>query len=382
MLSDRSKGSSYVYADYNATTPIGKNVKESILEVLSLQTFNPSSLHRRGQEARKVLQDARDNVRNFIGVPDNKEIVFTSSATEANNLVMAGMKEYQHVMSAIEHPSILNSARNPHIIPVNKNGVVDLVELEKILNKLKGNKILVSIMMANNETGVIQPIKRITEIVHKFGAVCHTDAAQSIGKINVNMEDLGVDLLTLSAHKFGGIVGSGVLIFDKKLEIKPIIFGGGQEKGLRGGTENVVAIAGLSAALHNIPELLVKMKEIEVLRDQLEYELPNLTNIFGKNSERLPNTSCIYMSGVKNDVQLMNFDLNNIAVSNGSACSSGKIEPSYVLLAMGATKEQAECSIRISIGWETKCKDIKKIINCWYSIYNQKAINSDSGDLY
>lgn len=382
MLSDRSKGSSYVYADYNATTPIGKNVKESIQEVLSLQTFNPSSLHRRGQEARKVLQDARDNVRSFIGVTDNKEIVFTSSATEANNLVMAGMKEYQHVISAIEHPSILNSARNPHIIPVNKNGVVDLVELEKILNKLKGNKILVSIMMANNETGVIQPIKRITEIVHKFGAVCHTDAAQSIGKINVNMEDLGVDLLTLSAHKFGGIVGSGVLIFDKKLEIKPIIFGGGQEKGLRGGTENIVAIAGLSAALHNIPELLVKMKEIEVLRDQLEYELPTLTNIFGKNSERLPNTSCIYMSGVKNDVQLMNFDLNNIAVSNGSACSSGKIEPSYVLLAMGATKEQAECSIRISIGWETKCEDIKKIINCWYSIYNQKAVNSDSGELY
>jgi len=382
MLSDRSKGSSYVYADYNATTPIGKNVKESIQEVLSLQTFNPSSLHRRGQEARKVLQDARDNVRSFIGVPDNKEIVFTSSATEANNLVMAGMKEYQHVISAIEHPSILNSACNPHIIPVNKNGVVDLVELEKILNKLKGNKILVSIMMANNETGVIQPIKKITEIVHKFGAVCHTDAAQSIGKINVNMEDLGVDLLTLSAHKFGGIVGSGVLIFDKKLEIKPIIFGGGQEKGLRGGTENIVAIAGLSAALHNIPELLVKMKEIEVLRDQLEYELPTLTNIFGKNSERLPNTSCIYMSGVKNDVQLMNFDLNNIAVSNGSACSSGKIEPSYVLLAMGATKEQAECSIRISIGWETKCEDIKKIINCWYSIYNQKAVNSDSGELY
>lgn len=382
MLSDRSKGSSYVYADYNATTPIGKNVKESILKVLSLQTFNPSSLHRRGQEARKVLQDARDNVRSFIGVPDDKEIVFTSSATEANNLVMAGMKEYQHVISAIEHPSILNSARNPHIIPVNKNGVVDLVELEKILNKLQGNKILVSIMMANNETGVIQPIKRITEIVHKFGAVCHTDAAQSVGKINVNMEDLGVDLLTLSAHKFGGIVGSGVLIFDKKLAIKPIIFGGGQEKGLRGGTENIVAIAGLSAALHSIPELLVKMKEIEVLRDQLEHELPNLTNIFGKNSERLPNTSCIYMPGVKNDVQLMNFDLNNIAVSNGSACSSGKIEPSYVLLAMGATKEQAECSIRISIGWETKCEDIKKIINCWYSIYNQKAVNSDFGELH
>ncbi|HCE59740.1 MAG TPA: cysteine desulfurase [Wolbachia sp.] len=382
MLSDRSKGSSYVYADYNATTPIGKNVKESILKVLSLQTFNPSSLHRRGQEARKVLQDARDNVRSFIGVPDDKEIVFTSSATEANNLVIAGMKEYQHVISAIEHPSILNSARNPHIIPVNKNGVVDLVELEKILNKLQGNKILVSIMMANNETGVIQPIKRITEIVHKFGAVCHTDAAQSVGKINVNMEDLGVDLLTLSAHKFGGMVGSGVLIFDKKLAIKPIIFGGGQEKGLRGGTENIVAIAGLSAALHNIPELLVKMKEIEVLRDQLEHELPNLTNIFGKNSERLPNTSCIYMPGVKNDVQLMNFDLNNIAVSNGSACSSGKIEPSYVLLAMGATKEQAECSIRISIGWETKCEDIKKIINCWYSIYNQKAVNSDFGELH
>lgn len=417
---NKSEGGGYVYADYNATAPINKSVKQSILEVLSLQMLNPSSLHRSGQKARKILENARDDVYNFIGVSNNKEIVFTSSATEANNLVMFGMQGYQHVISAIEHPSILNSAHNPQVIPVNRDGIVDLVELEKILNELKGNKVLVSVMMANNETGVIQPIKRIAEIVHKFGGVLHTDAAQSVGKIDVNMENLGVDLLTLSAHKFGGIAGSGVLIFDKKLEIKPMIFGGGQEKGLRGGTENIIAIAGLSAALRNIPELLIKMKEIEILRDQLEYELahrplakpiygekfsgevktsnaeyanvfaehrPASTvklpseiefckqfNVFGRNAERLPNTSCVYMPGVKNDVQLMNFDLNNIAVSNGSACSSGKIEPSYVLLAMGATKEQAECSIRISIGWETKSEDIKKIVNCWLSIYNKSLV--------
>ncbi|WP_174515838.1 cysteine desulfurase family protein [Wolbachia endosymbiont of Cardiocondyla obscurior] len=371
------ENSGCVYADYNATAPISENVKKSIFEVLSKQTLNPSSLHKRGQEARKILQDARDNVRGAIGVSSDKEIVFTSGATEANNLVMRGIAGYLHIISAIEHPSILNSACNPYIIPVNQEGIVDFLELEKILSELKGNKAIVSVMMANNETGVIQPIEEIAEIAHKFGAICHTDTAQSVGKIKVNMEDLGVDLLTLSAHKFGGVAGSGVLIFNKELAIEPIIIGGGQEKGFRGGTENIVAIAGLSAALQNIPDLLSKMDEVKELRDQLECELLNLVSdirIFGKNSKRLPNTSFIYMPGVKSDVQLMHFDLNYIAVSNGSACSSGKVEPSHVLLAMGATKEQAECSIRISIGPETKPQDIKKIVDCWYNIYKQNTL--------
>lgn len=371
------ENSGCVYADYNATAPISENVKKSIFEVLLKQTLNPSSLHKRGQEARKILQDARDNVRGAIGVSSDKEIVFTSGATEANNLVMRGIAGYLHIISAIEHPSILNSACNPYIIPVNQEGIVDFLELEKILSELKGNKAIVSVMMANNETGVIQPIEEIAEIAHKFGAICHTDTAQSVGKIKVNMEDLGVDLLTLSAHKFGGVAGSGVLIFNKELAIEPIIIGGGQEKGFRGGTENIVAIAGLSAALQNIPDLLSKMDEVKELRDQLECELLNLASdirIFGKNSKRLPNTSFIYMPGVKSDVQLMHFDLNHIAVSNGSACSSGKVEPSHVLLAMGATKEQAECSIRISIGPETKPQDIKKIVDCWYNIYKQNAL--------
>ncbi|MDE5066256.1 cysteine desulfurase family protein [Wolbachia endosymbiont of Drosophila malagassya] len=371
------ENSGCVYADYNATAPISENVKKSIFEVLLKQTLNPSSLHKRGQEARKILQDARDNVRGAIGVSSDKEIVFTSGATEANNLVMRGIAGYLHIISAIEHPSILNSACNPYIIPVNQEGIVDFLELEKILSELKGNKAIVSVMMANNETGVIQPIEEIAEIAHKFGAICHTDTAQSVGKIKVNMEDLGVDLLTLSAHKFGGVAGSGVLIFNKELAIEPIIIGGGQEKGLRGGTENIVAIAGLSAALQNIPDLLSKMDEVKELRDQLECELLNLASdirIFGKNSKRLPNTSFIYMPGVKSDVQLMHFDLNHIAVSNGSACSSGKVEPSHVLLAMGATKEQAECSIRISIGPETKPQDIKKIVDCWYNIYKQNTL--------
>lgn len=371
------ENSGCVYADYNATAPISENVKKSIFEVLSKQTLNPSSLHKRGQEARKILQDARDNIRDALGVPSDKEIVFTSGATEANNLVMRGIAGYLHVISAIEHPSILNSACNPYIIPVNQEGIVDFLELEKILSELKGNKAIVSVMMANNETGVIQPVKEIAEIAHKFGAICHTDTAQSVGKIKVNMEDLGVDLLTLSAHKFGGVAGSGVLIFNKELAIEPIIIGGGQEKGFRGGTENIVAIAGLSAALQNIPDLLLKMDEVKELRDQLECELLNLASdirIFGKNSKRLPNTSFIYMPGVKSDVQLMHFDLNHIAVSNGSACSSGKVEPSHVLLAMGATKEQAECSIRISIGPETKPQDIKKIVDCWYNIYKKNTL--------
>ncbi|MDD9331301.1 MAG: cysteine desulfurase family protein [Wolbachia sp.] len=385
MLSDKlatalpslNKDSDYVYADYNATAPISENVKESVLKVLLKQTLNPSSLHKKGQEARKILQDARDDVRNFIGVPSDKEIVFTSGATEANNLVMKGVKGYQHVISAIEHHSVLSSAYNLHVVPVNLDGVINHDGLKKILSELRGNKVLVSVMMANNETGVVQPIKEIAELAHKFGAICHTDAAQSIGKIAVNMGDLGVDLLTLSAHKFGGIAGSGVLMFDKKLEVESIITGGGQEKGLRGGTENVVAVAGLSAALRNIPDLLSKMSKVHELRDQLEFELSQFANnikIFGKNSERLPNTSFVCMPGVKSDIQLMHFDLNNIAVSNGSACFSGKVEPSHVLLAMGATKKQAECSIRISIGTETELQDIKKIVDCWCDIYKKSVV--------
>lgn len=364
-----------IYADYNATSPVSNSVKRVILETLSKRILNPSSLHKKGREARKILQDARDNVRSIINVSGDKEIVFTSGATEANNLVMRGITGYLHIISSIEHPSIFNSAFSPHIIPVNREGVIDLLELEKILSKFRRSKTIVSTMMANNETGVIQPIKEIAEIAHKFGAICHTDAAQSVGKIEVNMEDLGLDLLTLSAHKFGGIVGSGVLIFDKRLAIEPVVIGGGQEKGLRGGTENIIAIAGLSAALQSIPDLLSQVERIERLRDQLEGELLSLASgikIFGKNSKRLPNTSLIYMPGVKNDVQLMHFDLNNIAVSNGSACSSGKVEPSHVLLAMGATKEQAECSIRISIGPETKSQDIEKIVDCWYDIYKRR----------
>ncbi|WFW29804.1 MAG: cysteine desulfurase [Wolbachia endosymbiont of Menacanthus eurysternus] len=363
----------YIYADYNATFPIIKSVKKNILKVLSKQILNPSSPHKKGQETRKILHDARDNIRKTIGVLDNKEIIFTSGATEANNLVMKGIVNSKHVISAIEHPSILNSTYNPHIVPVNQEGIINLLELEKILSKIKEDKkVIVSVMTANNETGVIQPIKKISEIAHKYGAVCHTDATQGIGKIEINMEDLGVDLLTLSAHKFGGIAGSGVLIFDKKLTIKPIIVGGEQEKGLRGGTENIIAIASLSAALHDIPHLLSKANKIKKLRDKLEYELLKLVSdikIFGKNSKRLPNTSLIYMPKVRNDIQLMHFDSNNIAVSNGSACSSGKVEPSHVLLAMGVTKEQARCSIRISIGSKTKLQDIKKIIDCWYKIY-------------
>ncbi len=366
-----------VYADYNATTPISENVIKNILSALSLKVLNPSSMHQDGQKARKIIQDARENVYKFLGASNNKEIIFTSSATEANNLAIMGMKGYKHIISAIEHHSVLRSVSNPYIIPVNRDGVIEITELEKALHMLKGEKVLVSIMMANNETGVIQPVKKIAKIVHEFGAIYHTDAAQGIGKIDVNIEELGVDLLTLSAHKFGGIAGSGVLIFRKDLKIDPIIHGGKQEKGLRAGTENVVAIAGLSSALCDIPRLLSKVKEIEMLRNKLEHEILNLVKdvgIFGKDSNRLSNTSCIYMPKVKSDVQLMSFDLSSISIGNGSACSSGKIEPSHVLQAMGATREQMECSIRISIGYNTTFQDIEKIINCWYSIYRKNLI--------
>ncbi|UWI83304.1 cysteine desulfurase family protein [Wolbachia endosymbiont of Howardula sp.] len=371
------KENNYIYADYNATSPISKNVQKHIIDTLYKCILNPSSLHKKGQEARRILENTRDKVRNVLGVSSTQEIIFTSGATEANNMVMKGITDHHQVISAIEHPSILESADHPHIVPVNHEGVIDLLALEKTLIKLTGKKIIVSVMMANNETGVIQPIGDIVQISHRFQALCHTDATQSVGKIKVDMEELGVDLLTFSSHKFGGILGTGVLIFNKNIAIKPIIIGGQQERGIRGGTENVIAITGLSTALDDIPELLSRMHTIKILRDHLETQVLSYDSkikIFSKNSKRLPNTSFIYMPGVKNDIQMMYFDLNNIAVSNGSACSSGKIEASQVLLAMGITHTEAECAIRISIGPDTSMQDIKKIESCWYNLYHKRHV--------
>ena len=306
------------------------------------------------------------------------DVVFTSSGTEANNLVINSTSDYKHLISSTEHLSIINCTTNAEFIPVDHNGVVCLDELNNLLYKFKDEKVLVSVMTANNETGVIQPIKKIVELSHKFGALVHTDAIQACGKIHIDIENLGVDLLTISSHKLGSIAGAGILFFNsKKIKIKPMILGGHQEKGLRAGTENVLAIYLLSISLSNLQHSVKKMLAIEKLRNKLEDEILCLVpdaKIFSKNVERLPNTSCISMPNVNSEIQVISFDINNIAVGNGSACSTGVVGPSHVLSAMGVSEDIANNSIRISLNFDTTDEHIRAIVNCWHKIYIHNQI--------
>ncbi|QXK91912.1 aminotransferase class V-fold PLP-dependent enzyme [Neoehrlichia mikurensis] len=365
----------YIYADYNATSSINPTIKQQLSNMLLFDNiYNPSSMHKLGQKTRKIIEDTREIISKKLNTKKH-DIIFTSSGTEANNLVFSSTKDYHHIISATEHLSVINSAIAPIIIPVDQDGIISLNELVNVLQSLKNEKILVSVMLANNETGVIQPIKEITEISHKFGAVVHTDAVQACGKIHIDVSDLGVDVLTISSHKIGGLSGAGALLFNNSvINIQPTILGGSQEKGLRAGTENVAAIYSLLLSLNNLDNYIQKMNYIKNLRNQLEHDIMHLVpscKIFGKNADRLPNTTCIAMPGVSNEVQLIKFDQNNIAIGIGSACSSGKANISHVLSAMNVSEQFLRNTIRISLGVDTEEQHVKKIVDCWYEIYQQ-----------
>ncbi|KJV68820.1 rrf2 family protein [Candidatus Neoehrlichia lotoris str. RAC413] len=372
----------YIYADYNATSSINPIIKQQLSNMLLFDNiYNPSSMHHLGQKTRKIIEDTREIISKKLNAQKH-HVVFTSSGTEANNLVFSSTRNYRHIISATEHLSVMNSAISPIIIPVNQDGIVSLSELVNILQKFKNEKILVSVMLANNETGVIQPVKEIVKISHEFGAIVHTDAIQACGKIQIDVSELGVDLLTISSHKIGGLSGAGVLLYNNSVSIYPTILGGSQERGLRAGTENVASIYSLLLSLNNIDDYVQKMNYIKNLRNKLECDIMKLVpscKIFGKNVDRLPNTTCIAMPGVSSEVQLMKFDQNNIAVGIGSACSSGKVDTSHVLSAMNVNEQLSKNAIRISLGFEIEDKHIKKIVDCWYKIYlHSQMLNKSS----
>ena len=348
------------YLDHNATSPLRPAAKAAMLAAMDA-VGNASSVHREGRAARKVLDDARDGVAQAIGVIAPM-VVFTSGGSEANNMALKGAAVERLIVSAIEHPSVLEAAKASgkavEIIPAGGNGIVDLAALEKLL---PGPRALVSVMLANNETGVIQPIREIAALAHAHGALVHTDAVQALGKIHVNFGLLGADLMTLSAHKFGGPLGAGALVIRDGLAITPLIHGGGQELRRRAGTENVTAAAGFAAVASE------KLHNISILRDTLDTSLDGVT-IFGKNAERLPNTTCFAHPGLNAETLLMALDLDGIAVSSGSACSSGKVARSHVLTAMGISDELARAAIRISLGWNTTRHDIEHFIATWQRI--------------
>ena len=356
-----------IYLDYNATTPIREEVKQRMLEVMG-PPLNSSSVHSYGRKAKSYLQNARNSVSNLINA-NNDQIVFTSGSTEANSMIMQSSK--RPLISSVEHDAVIASSFNPEFIEVNSDGVVSLNKLESKIKLI--NPDIISVMWANNETGVIQPIKEIVKIAKKFKIHVHCDAVQAVGKIKIDFKSSGLNSMAISSHKIGGPVGVGALIISDPFNINPIIFGGGQERGHRSGTENLIGIVGLGSASdlvskdsELITNIALKQKQFEkLLRDNLCD-----IKIFGDNVERLPNTTCVYMPHLEANAQVIALDLEGYAVSAGSACSSGKVKSSHVLKAMNA-EFASNKSIRISSGWQNNQNDLEKLAHSYIELYKR-----------
>lgn len=361
-----------VYLDYNASALMRPAVADLMRDLASVPG-NASSIHVFGRQARKHVEHAREQIAALAGTHPNY-VTFTSGATEANNAVLKHFSGKRVLVSAIEHPSVLESAPNAERIPVTHDGVIDMARFESMLD---GDDIaLISVMLVNNETGVIQPIE---ELVRRARAkhprvFFHTDAVQAAGKIPFALSMLGVDYLSLSAHKMGGPQGIGALLCAPGSEPVPFIHGGGQEKRQRAGTENVAAIAGLGLAAAMAQQELPRFQELAKLRDELEQTLKNaapMITIFGQKAPRVANTSNIGLPGIAANTQLMNLDIEGIAVSSGSACSSGTVKPSHVLEAMHASPDLTSHALRISMGWNTKPDDMKRLAEAWLKMYDR-----------
>ncbi len=344
-----------VYLDYNATAPVRSQAVDAVLRTLKT-CGNPSSVHGPGRTARRVLEGAREAVAVFAGAQSGG-VIFTSGGTEANGLALNGRRV---LASAVEHPSVLKWAASQ--APVTADGVVDLEALARLLEQDKPDA--VAVMLANNETGVVQPVAEIAALARRQGAWVHCDAVQAAGKLVLDIEALGVDSLSLSGHKLGGPQGSGALVLaDPDADLFPLLLGGGQEKRRRAGTENLPGIAGFAAAADLASgEREDHSRHLAQLRDGLESRLraqvPELV-ILGRGAERLPNTSCLALPGVSAQTQVMALDLAGFAVSAGSACSSGKVGPSHVIAAMGRD-DLAVSAIRVSLGWASTEEDVDR----------------------
>lgn len=365
------------YLDHNATTPLRPEARAAMLEALDAGG-NPSSIYGEGRAARARVEKARKMFADQLGVIPPM-VIFTGVGTEANNYAIKGAPVDRIVISAIEHSCVLEAAKATgkplELVPVSGDGVIDLEALEKTLSQGEG-KALVCLMLANNETGTIQPVREAAAIAHKYDALIHTDAVQALGKIPVNFGLLGVDMMTLSAHKVGGPQGTGALILRDGVALEKLIHGGGQELGRRGGTENVAGISGFAAAAHAAGE---KESNIKALRDLFESKLqevsPDVT-IFSSAVERLPNTSYVALQGLPAQTTLINLDLEGIAVSTGSACSSGKVTGSRVLAEMGISDALRACALRISFGWNSTEADVEKFIEIWQQLVARQQQNT------
>jgi cysteine desulfurase len=376
-----------VYLDWNATAPLRPEAREAMAVVFDLGG-NPSSVHAEGRRARGLVEQARAMIAGAVGaLPRN--VVFTSGGTEANALALtprlrrgSGFPVKRLLVSAIEHASVLAGGRFPAesvgTIGVTRTGLLDLERLRAALEG--GPPALVSVMLANNETGAVQPVAAAGEIVHSAGGLLHVDAIQAFGKMPCDINVMNADLVTLSAHKVGGPKGAGALILAEGLQAPaPLLRGGGQERGRRAGTENVAGIAGFGAAA----KAATAVQEPDAirlgnLRNRLESGLRQTPGmiVFADKVARLPNTTLFTVPGLKAEAAVIGFDLAGIAVSSGSACSSGKVQPSHVLEAMGFGPQLAEGAVRLSLGWSTSDADVERCLEAWRKLAETLSIGS------
>ena len=369
------------YLDWNATAPMREEAKAAFTAAISL-AGNPSSVHAEGRAARALIEAAREEVATLVGtLPGN--VVFTSSGTEANMLALTPAIETADekrprtrlFISAIEHVSVRGGGRFPRDateeVPVGPDGRLDLAALARAIANTP--RPLVSLMLANNETGIVQPVAAAAAIVHEAGGLLHVDAVQAIGRIACDMTALDADLLTLSAHKIGGAKGVGALVRARE-DVhfpEPLLRGGGQERGLRAGTENIAGIAafGAAAAAARVRRES-ELAHMAALRNRMEVGLLAIASdavVFGREGgvDRLPNTSLFALAGIKAETAVIAFDLEGVAVSSGAACSSGKVQPSHVLAAMGVSPTLLRGAVRVSLGWSTTEADVEKFLSAW-----------------
>jgi cysteine desulfurase len=384
-----------IYLDWNATAPLRPAARAAMLAALD-QVGNPSSVHAEGRAARHVVETAREQVAALVGA-HSRNVIFTSGGTEANALALtpaierAGHKEPfgRFLVSAIEHPSVLGGGRFAHDsveeIAVTDDGVVDLADLARRLGEPGQGRALVSIMHANNETGVLQPVAAAADMVRAAGGLLHVDAVQTAGRIPCDITALKADLVTISSHKIGGPQGIGALVkASETLHFAdPLLKGGGQERGSRAGTENVAAIAGFGAAARDAAAVLAtEVGRVTVLRERLEAGLREIrreTVVFGAAVERLPNTILVAVPGQKAETALIALDLAGIAASSGAACSSGKVTASHVLKAMGVDPGLTAGAVRLSLGWNTTETEVEGFLIAWRKLVSRLSRGEDGG---
>ena len=376
-----------IYLDNNATTPLDARVLEAMLPYMQGLYGNPSSVHRHGRLVRGAIDKAREQVAALVGAHPS-QVIFTSSGTEANNLALHGVADAtasnpapELWVSAVEHASLMDPAMalklqgwKASTLRVSEQGVLDMAKARILLGAATNLKML-SVMLANNETGAAQPVRAVVELAQELGSgiVVHSDASQAAGKVSVNFNALGVNLMTLSSHKIYGPLGAGALITDKSVTLQPQIMGGGQERGMRSGTENVAAIVGFGKAAElALAEMQQRQQHCLALRQHLENGLKQYpaVSIFAENAVRLPNTVQFGVEGFHGEATLMKLDCKNIAVSSGSACHADKVEPSHVLLAMGVEPELALTAIRASLGKDTTEAEVDALVNAVGNIVN------------